>query len=87
MRIALQLSFGFLLSFLKTGITVASCRNDEKPPLLIDALIEGWKKSYNVGILFNNLDTSVTVSWQALSNFSKNSLFSTFEKLNKFFEF
>ena len=41
MRIALQLSFGFLLSFLKTGITVASCRNDEKPPLLIDALIEG----------------------------------------------
>ena len=55
-----------MLSFLKTGITFASFKNDAKSPLLIGALIEGWTKSVNMPAFFLIILVGTSVSWQAL---------------------
>ena len=53
-------------SFLKTGITFASFRNDGKWPLLIEALIKGWTKSVNMSTFSLIILVGTFVSWQAL---------------------
>ena len=88
--VGLLLSFEFLQSFLKRGITLASFRNHGKSTLLIEALIEGWIKSVNMSAFSLIILVVKILSWQALEtsdNFLKNFLFSTFEKLNKSFDF